>query len=193
MSADHPLDAPTSQPAETAEELRRTYAAKVLAEVASADALAPGSDAVRSRGNPVSRVLVLKGLAGPAEASGGEAVSGADGDAIDKALTALGWAEGDAFYAMTRPEPGIAEDRRVPRVKALVEALDPVVAIALDAEAAEDLSAAIGHEIASGKPADVAGRRYVAVDGMEASLGNDALKKAVWRQLQAAAPPGPVY
>ena len=40
----------------------------------------PARTPSRCRGNPLARVLVLKGLPGPAEASGGAAVSGADGD-----------------------------------------------------------------------------------------------------------------
>jgi hypothetical protein len=191
---DHPLAEPGSaRPAETADDVRRVFAAKVLAEVAAADALAPGSDAVPNRGNPLARVLVLKGLPGPAEASGGEAVCGADGDAIAKGLVALGYSEDDAFFALTRPEPAASLEQRIERVAALVEAVDPLVAVALDTDAADDLSAAIGEKVTAAAAREVAGRRFVVVDGMEASLGNDDRKKKVWQQLKAAAPAGPIY
>jgi hypothetical protein len=195
VTADHPLNESSSQrePAESAEDVRRMYSAKVLAEVEQAEALAPGSDAVPARGNPLARVLVLKGLPGPAEAAGGASVSGADGHAIVKALVALGYLDDDAFFVLTRPEPGISSVQRVARVRGIVEAIDPVVAIALDAEAAEDLSVALDRKITPGTPAEVLGRRFVAVDGFEVSLGSGARKRVVWRQLQAAAPPGPVY
>jgi hypothetical protein len=195
MSADHRLADTGAGPraAESAEEIRAIFAAKVVAEVAAADALAPGSDAIPTRGNPLARVLVLKGLPGPAEASGGAAVSGADGEAIVKALVALGYRDDDAFFALTRPEPGASADRRIARLGALVEAVDPIVVIALDPDAAADLSEAVGEQVSVGSAREVLGRRYVAVDGLEASLGNENHKKRVWRQLQAAAPPGPIY
>ncbi len=182
-----------ARPAETADDIRIAFAAKVRAEVAAADALAPGSDAVPVRGNPLARVLVLKGLPGPAEASGGAAVSGGDGEAIVKALVALGYRDDDAFFALTRPEPSASADRRVARVAALVEAVDPLVVVALDAEAAEDISAAVGARVQPGAPGEVMGRRYVVVDGLEASLGDVRRKGKVWQQLQAAAPAGPIY
>ncbi len=197
MTADHPLanseGAGSGRPRETAEDIERIYAAKALAEVAQADALAPGSDAVPARGNPLGRVLVLKGLPGPAEASGDAAVSGADGDAIVKGLVALGYRDDDAFFALTRPEPGLAEERRFARVAALVEALDPLVVVALDAEAAADLSAAVGVAVTPSAPAESAGRRLVALEGMEASLGDERRKHRVWAQLKAASPQGPIY
>jgi hypothetical protein len=192
---DHPLADPGSgtRPADTVDDIRAAFGGKVAAEVAAADALAPGSDAVPARGNPLARVLVLKGLPGPAEASGGPAVSGADGEAIVKALVALGYGEDDAFYSLTRPDPSILADRRVARVGALLEAVDPLVVVALDAEAAEDISAAVGERVVPASPREVMGRRYVAVDGLEASLGDERRKRRVWRQLQGAVPAGPVY
>lgn len=180
-------------PSQTAEDIRHAFSAKVVAEVAAADALAPGSDAVPSRGNPLARVLVFKGLPGPAEASGGAAVSGGDGQAAVKALVALGYAEDDAFFALTRPVPSVAPERRIARVRAIVEAVDPLVTVALDAEAASDLSEVLGEQLTPKAPRQVAGRRYVAVDGLEASLTNTARKRAVWQQFQAAAPQGPIY
>jgi hypothetical protein len=192
---EHHLTDPDSvaRPAETADDIREAFGAKVMAEVAAADALAPGSDAVPTRGNPLARVLVLKGLPGPAEASGGAAVSGADGEAIAKALAALGYRDDDAFFALTRPEPSASVGSRVARVGALVEAVDPLVVVALDAEASQDVSEAVGEPVAPGAPREVMGRRYVAADGLEASLGDVRRKGKVWRQLQAAAPTGPIY
>jgi hypothetical protein len=195
MTAEHPLAGAGSRggSVENADEVRRIYSAKALAEIACADLLAPGSDAVQARGNPLARVLVFKGMPGPAEASGGSAMSGADGEAITKALVALGYRDDDAFFVLTRPDSSISKQQRDARVAALVEAVDPIVVVALDAEAADDLSAAVGQRVAPSAPLDVGGRRLVAVDEFEASLTNQARKRVVWRQLQAAAPPGPIY
>jgi len=187
---------PAAQPdAElSAEELRALYEAKVRAELAAADALAPGSDAVPWRGALLSRVALVKGLAGPAEVAGGAALSGPDGDAASKALEALGYDVGDAFFTLSRPEPGIGLPQRAERLRAQIEAVDPAVVLALDSEAAEDLAVAFGAPpLAFGRESLVLGRRFVAVDGLEASLGDDPRKRRVWSQLKAAAEEGPVY
>ncbi len=68
-----------------------------------------------------------------------------------------------------------------------------MVVICLDEHAAEDVSAAIGEALGVDRPRESAGRRFVAVEGMEASLTDARRKARVWQQLQAAAPPGPVY
>lgn len=178
----------------SAEEVRAWFEARAQAELAAADTLAPGSDVVASRGALVAQVAVVKGLAGPAEASGGDALSGADGAAIVKALEALGWSAADVFFALSRPEPSTSAERRASRLRLLLEAIDPKLIVALDSEASEDVAKAFGITRPSlGECVRVLGRRVVAIDGFEASLADPARKKRVWSQLQTAKPDGPVY
>ena len=175
-------------------QVRGVFEARARAELAAADALAPGSDAVAWSGSLFADVVAVKGLAGPAEASGGAALTGADGEAARKALIALGWAEDAIFATLSRPEPGLSAERRSDRLRLQIEAVDPTLVLALDAEAAADIAEAFGiAQPAFGDEARVLGRRIVAVDGLEASLGDPARKKRVWRQLQAAKAEGPVY
>ena len=133
----------------------------------------------------------MKGLAGPAEASGGAALSGADGEAARLALGALGYDPETAFAILSRVEPGIDAQKRADRLRIALEAVDPRVIIALDAYAAEDVSAAFDVEpLRFGKPIRVLGRMIVAVDGLEASLTDQARKARVWKQLKAVKRPG---
>lgn len=180
--------------AEKAVKLRRLHEQKALAELAVADAEAPGSDVVAVRGALLADVVVVKGLAGPAEAAGGAAMSGADGDAAVAALEALGYGADTAFFTLSRPEPGIALDARARRLRMQVEAVDPAAVVAVDAEAAEDLAAAFGLEaLLFGSAVRVAGRMLVAADGLEASLADARRKATVWRHLKAAHAEPPVY
>jgi hypothetical protein len=177
-------------------ELREAFEGKARAELAAADALAPGSDIVGWRGCLVPVVAVVKGYPGPAEASGGPAVSGADGEAISKALERLGYDSSQVFYTLSRPAPDVGAEQREARLRAQIEAVDAPLVIALDREAAQDLAHAYG---ASAPPPGVAvriaGRRFVACDGLESALGTaDATVKArLWEQLTAAAPEPPVF
>lgn len=174
--------------------LRELHEARARSEIAAANALAPGSDVVAHRGDLMPVIAVLKGLPGPAESSGGAAVSGADGLAAEKALERLGYEPAAVFWALTRPEPSMDAARRAARVRALIEAVDAPLVLSLDAEAAEDVAAAFSvARLAFGREHSVAGRRLVAVDGLELSLADARRKSLVWKQLQAAAPRGPVF
>lgn len=177
-----------------AEGLRTLFEAKVRAELALADAAAPGSDTVRWSGEVLASVAAVKGRPGPAEASGGAALSGADGDALIRALEALGWAPPVAFATLSRPADGIDESALTERLRLQIEAVDPRVVIALDEVAAADLSTAFGiRSLDVGEAVMASGRRFVAVGGLEAALGDERTKRMVWRQLKNAAPDGPVY
>ena len=189
------MSKPADKPARlTPEQVRSLFEVRAKAELAAADALAPGSDVVAHSGALFAAVALVKGLPGPAEASGGAALSGADGEAAHKALAALGWAEDAIFAALSRPEPGLPAEQRADRLRMQLEAVDPALVIALDAEAAADLAEAFGvARPAFGAEQRVLGRRIVAVDGFEASLVDTARKKRVWTQLQAAKAEGPVY
>lgn len=176
------------------EHIRALFEAKARAELAHADTLAPGSDLIAWSGALLASVALVKGMPGPAEASGGAALSGPDGAAVAKALVALGWPAGSWFATVSRPEPTIASEKRVARLRLQIEAVDALVVIALDGVAAQDVAAAfdLTGELAPGQPVVAFGRRLVAVDGFEESLGHEVRKRRVWRQMQAAAPPGPV-
>lgn len=174
--------------------LREIYEAKTRAELAQADALAPGADTVRWSGDPLASVMAVKGLPGPAEVSGGTALSGADGEALRKGLQALGWDSANPFSTLSSPVPGLDETARAARLRAQVEAIDPRVVIALDAVAADDLARALEiPSLKAGASVVSGGRRIVALSGFEDSLGDEQLKRRVWRQLQVAAPDGPVF
>lgn len=174
--------------------IRSLHEARARREIALADALAPGSDVVAWRGSLMPAVAVLKGLPGPAEAAGGAALSGADGEAVVAGLAKLGYEERHLFFTLTRPEPGLAEAERIARTRALVEAVDAPLVVALDPDAAADVAAAYGLErLSAGKAVRSCGRRLVVLDGLEASLADEQRKRLVWSQMKAAAPEGPVY
>ncbi|NTW29330.1 MAG: hypothetical protein HGA39_08230 [Coriobacteriia bacterium] len=177
-----------------AAQLRALHEGRALAELAEADALAPGSDAVAWRGSLLATVAVVKGLPGEAESCGGAALSGADGHAAESALEALGYAADTLFYTLSRPEPGIDQPARSRRLRRQIEAVDPALVLAVDMEAAQDVAAAFGITTPPfGAAVTVLGRKIVAVNGLEASLSDPARKRAVWAQMQAARARGPVY
>jgi hypothetical protein len=172
------------------EALRRLYEHKARAELAEADSLAPGSDIVPSAGALLAQVALVKGLPGPAEVSGGAALSGADGRAAASALAALGYAPGSTFAVVSRTEVGTAPEARAERLRLTLEAVDPRLIVALDQEAAEDVSQAFGiAPLRFGRPVRVLGRTIVAVDGLEASLNDPSRKRRVWRQWKAVDKP----
>jgi hypothetical protein len=183
----------TSGPA-TEAEVRAMFEERARAELAAADAAAPGSDRVAWRGALLAEVAVVKGLPGPAEVSGNAALAGPDGEAAIKALEALGWSADAVFFTLSRPEPGLAPELRGDRLRLQLEAVDPALVLALDSEAAQDVALAFGIQLPGlGSAVRVFGRRIVAVDGLEASLSDQKRKARVWAQMQAAKPEGPVY
>lgn len=177
-----------------AEKLRALHLGRARAELAAADRLAPGSDRVAPRGALLAEIAAVKGLPGPAEASGGAAMSGADGEALRKALEALGWPEDAVFYTLSRPEPGMEPERVSDRLRLQLEAVDPRVVIALDGVAAADIANAFGcAEPMPGTQVRVLGRQIVAVSGFEDSLADPKTKQRVWAELKHAKPEGPVF
>jgi len=174
--------------------LRALHEARAKAELVAADRLSPGSDRVSVRGALLAEVAVVKGLPGPAEATGGSAMSGADGEALHKALEALGWSSEGVFFTLSRLEPGVDRERASDRLRLQLESVDPLVIIALDSEAAADIAEAFGCEVPRpGRQLRVLGRRIVAVSGFEASLSDPKAKQRVWAELKHAKPEGPVY
>ena len=189
------MSKPADKPARlTPEQVRTLFETRAVAEIAAANALAPGSDIVAHSGALFAEVALVKGLPGPAEASGGPALSGADGEAARKALSALGWPDNAIFTTLARPEPGLPPEQRADRLRLQLEAVDPALIVALDAEAAADIAEAFGiAPLRFGIETRVLGRRVLAVDGFEASLADDRRKRVVWEQLKAAKPEGPIY
>ncbi len=184
--------APSEDERAARDELRALYEAKARSELIAADAVAPGSDIVANSGCLVAQVALVKGLPGPAEAAGGAALSGPDGTASESALARLGFDPTAAFRILSRPEPELEGAARVARLRRALEAVDPAVVIALDKEAAEDVRDAFCLErLAFGKPTRAMGRTIVALDGLEASLGDQNRKMRVWKQLQSIELPNP--
>jgi len=179
---------------DAAHRIRALHERRAAAELAAADLLCPGADAVGWRGDLLAVVMAVKGLPGPAESSGDPAMSGADGEAFRKAVETLGWPPEQVFYTLSRPEPGLEPARCADRLRAQVEAIDPRVVVALDQTAAADLAAGFGlASIEAERPVTISGRLLVVVDGFEASLGDERAKRASWRQLQYARPAGPLF
>lgn len=170
------------------------YENKTRAELAGADALMPGADRVAWSGAFGARVMAVKGLSGPAEESGGPALSGEDGVALRKALSALGFDPEAVFATLSRPVPDTDPEVIARRLRAQVEAVEPRAIVALDGEAAQDVASALGIRIPDfGQVVVGLGRRIVAVDGLEASLSDESRKAQVWQQLKVLTPAGPIW
>jgi len=175
----------TAQSEDINPSLRELYEAKATAEIAQAERLLPGVDIVASSGNSLARTMLVKGQKGPAEESGDAALSGEDGVAARKVLEALGMDPQDVFAILSRPVTDPDLDLVAQRVRGLIEAVDPIIVIALDDQAAVDLAAAFTLEgLAFGMPETVFGRTLLAVDGLEASLGDESHKRKVWKQFR---------
>lgn len=184
-------------------QLRESYEAKAVSELEAADALVPGSAAIAGRGALFAAVVLLKGDPGEEDRAAGRALAGADGEAADKVLVALGidparaWrmctrvagAGGCAVGARAMAGAGDdAADARARRVELAVEAVDPDLVIALDPEAGEDLARAFGlPRLEPGRPHPVRGRTIGAVSGLAASLGDERAKARVWAEFRAVA------
>lgn len=172
----------------TAESVRldALYRAKARAEIDAAERTGAGGTSVRPSGDELAEIVLVKGEPGPGDLEGGYALAGADGEAADKALDALG-APAGRFAFCTRVA-GVDGEARSHRIRMLLEAVDPSVVLALDMLAASDLEKALGiGPIVAGTPLGWRGRTVLAVEGLEASLSDEGLKRCVWRQLKALA------
>lgn len=179
MSGAHDISAESAR-------LDGVFREKARAEITVAEQAAGGMPAVRAHGDELAEVLLLKGEPGPGDIEGGYALAGPDGDAAEKALDALGLPA--ARFALCTRVPDVDLEDRAARIRTVVEAVDPLYVIALDPLAAEDLAVAVGIDPpVAGTPVTWRGRTVVAIDGLEASLSDDALKRRVWRQLKALA------
>ncbi len=145
-------------------------------------------------GDVMAEVVLVKGGPGPAEASGGGALTGQDGEAIRKALEALGFDSPKVFCTLSRPSGPIDAAEAARRICEQVETVDPQAVIALDGTAASDLAAAFGlPRLEPGKTRAHHGRTFLALDGFEASLGTTSRKRKVWNQLRNLKPRGSAW
>lgn len=182
-------------------QLRESYEAKAVSELAAADVLVPGSAAIAGSGALFAAVVLLKGNPGEEDRAAGRALAGADGEAADKVLVALGL-DPDATWRMCTRVPSdggcdagadagagdAAADARARRVELAVEAVDPDLVIALDLEAGEDLARAFGlPRLEPGRPRPVRGRTIGAVSGLADSLADPRAKARVWAELRRVA------
>jgi len=160
---------------------------KALAEIALAEQLLPGDRVVRGAGDELADVLLLKGEPGPDDLAALRALAGADGVAAGRALDALGLSA--ARFAVCTRVGDAGAPVRTERLRLITEAVDPRLVVALDPVAGTDFADAYGVVApACGVLARVCGRRMLIVDGLEASLADEALKRRVWRQLRALNP-----
>ncbi len=145
-----------------------------------------GDPSVPDAGRLDAAVMFLKAEAGPAEAAGLPVLSGPDGQAVVRALEALGF-EPDSWFATLVGEDGVGDATRA--LRATIEAVDPYAVVALDTNAGRALADAQGVEpLSPGRPVRVSGRVLLALDGLERSLGRPDLKRRVWSQLRALKP-----
>jgi hypothetical protein len=164
--------------------VRAVADARVRAEIAEADALV-GEGLVRCGGDQYAVVMLVKGRAGPAEHAGGEAISGPDGRAAASALKALGFDAQSVFRVLSRSLERDDSAEAAKRLRWLIEAVDPVVVVALDTAASQDCARAMGTEpLVAGNVRVSRGRRLLYVDGLEGSLADPALKRRVWSQFK---------
>lgn len=168
--------------------LQSLYESKARAELASAEALLPGSDAVATHGDPMPAVVLVIGEPSDADRTARTALTGAEAEATAKILTALGLDPESALAVCSRPEPGGGDATRAARLEAVVEAADPRIVFALDAAAALDLAAALGlPPLAAGAPVRARGRVAGWVGDLPASLVDESLKAGVWTAFKAIA------
>lgn len=186
------MSEPGSGETDEAARLHALFDAKVAAELDRADAEVPGSGLIASRGERFATVMLVKGDPGPAEVSGGAALSGPDGDAACKALEALGFDGSEVFATVARPEKDVDPTLLARRLRLQIEAVDPYAVVALDRVAGEVLANATGTGPASpGRPTYWMSRVLLTLDGLESSLADEKAKRRVWNQLKVLAPRRP--
>lgn len=168
----------------------RLYAAKAAAELGDAEALAPGP--IRGwRGEPGARLAFVIGRPSEEDRAAGEILRGATGEAAGKAAEALGVALGAFFALATRPVEGLDASASTDRVGLALEAADPAVVIALDANAAQDVANAYSIAVpGAGVPVRVRGRIFGYAGDLGASLSDARAKAKVWGAMRTIAAEG---
>lgn len=172
---------------ESNESLSSAFSIKMRVELQTAEKRAPLCGEAASNGPMDAQTLVFKGQLGPSETAGGVAVSGADRSAILAALDRLGWDSGRVFFAWAPLCADQDPAARAARLVGIVEAIDPELVVALDADATGEVATALGiAQPGFGRIHEPRGRTFIGVDGLEASLTDEVRKRRVWSQLKAA-------
>jgi uracil-DNA glycosylase len=175
-----------------AKRLEKLHVIKARAELRAADALLGAESDIAGHGDPTAEVVIVKGAPDAAEVASRSALSGEDGVAARKALAALGFDPERTWATHSRPAQA-DDDAYAQRLEAIVEAVDPRVAIALDDVAAADLAAAYRvPALVPGRSVIARGRVLGSVGGLAESLSDPAAKARVWECFKtiAAAVPG---
>jgi hypothetical protein len=171
-----------------ADALQAAFDAKTRAELADADALIGAGESGHSGVVIGPRIAFV--VARPASAVAGEGrgvLTARVADAAAKAAEALG-AAGDTFEIASRPVHGAPAEARARRLRLALEAVDPLVVIALDGEAASDLADAFGLDgLRRQSPVRVCGRAIGFAGEFAASLDDTTEKARAWSAMKAAA------
>lgn len=169
-----------------APDLEEIYAAKIHSELLDAEKILGSTVDGCFDGSMFAQVMLVKGIPGPAEAAGEKPLAGADGEAIGKALAALGFDAAKSFKTLTRPSGSDHPDSTVAsRLRVQIEAIDPFWIFALDRIAAADVARALGIDVPDfGRAVHVRDRVVHAVDGFEEALGDEGRKRVIWGQLR---------
>ncbi|MDR1089073.1 MAG: hypothetical protein LBL23_07375 [Coriobacteriales bacterium] len=141
-------------------------------------------------GNRFASLVAVKGIPGRAEQSG-QPFFGADGEALESALLALGW-QSNSWCGIVLELPDRAQ-LTAAELRLLVETIDPRALLALDRPALRGIQEGFGEELLPrvpepGQKCWLLGRALVFVDGFEAALVSDdggEAKRRVWRELKA--------
>jgi hypothetical protein len=162
------------------------YEAKALAELGDADALA-GVTGGGWSGDPLGDVALVVGAPAGGEGAASGPLSRELEEAVGKALVALGLEAESAFVIASRPV-GARADGLVARLRLALEAVDAPLALALDAQAADDLAASFGLAcLQAGMPVRASGRVLGYTGDFEDSLGDERAKGRVWAAMKEVA------
>lgn len=163
-------------------------------------------------GNAFSPIVLVKGSLNAEERAGAALLSGADGTALRAALGAIGYAPEDfCALASVAGEADVSERAAEPDCplpsevfREALEALDPEAVILLDDAAVDTMRDAYADALVAiedfdtamlkpGLVAHVLGRRVLALDGFEASLGDPKEKQRMWAYIKQLPPAGAPY
>jgi len=150
------------------------------------------------RGNYLASLIAVKGTPGPTELEGNLPFSGADGLALDKALSSLGWGFGSqntrVWLGIIPTMPGYPE-LSPSELRLICEVVDPLAIISLDESARlalirafEPVRKTMASDFLPGAELWVLGRQLVSVDGFEEALCLESSKQKVWSQLKRCQP-----